>query len=95
MPRAGLRRGPEAKCRTFSDGLRGFHGGRFAPRRGASPLTTTACNSLTTQLASYEALMNLARKSVGPVSIANSDAAWSAYAHAAIDEAFRAVREVG
>jgi spermidine dehydrogenase len=39
--------------------------------------------------------MNLARKPVGHVSIANSDAAWSAYAHAAIDEAFRAVREVG
>ncbi len=38
--------------------------------------------------------MNLAREPVGHVSIANSDAAWSAYAHAAIDEAFRAVREV-
>ena len=42
-----------------------------------------------------EKLMNLARQPVGKVSIANSDAAWSAYAHAAIDEAYRAVGEVG
>lgn len=38
--------------------------------------------------------MNLARQPLGRVSIANSDAAWSAYAHAAIDEAHRAVGEV-
>ena len=30
---------------------------------------------------------------VGRVTIANSDAAWSAYAHSAIDEAYRAVTE--
>ena len=30
----------------------------------------------------------------GRVSIANSDAAWDAYAHSAIDEADRAVREL-
>lgn len=52
-------------------------------------------NSLFDDADESEALMNLARKPVGQVSIANSDAAWSAYAHAAIDEAFRAVREVG
>ncbi len=52
-------------------------------------------NSLFDDADESEALMNLARKPVGHVSIANSDAAWSAYAHAAIDEAFRAVREVG
>ncbi|EZP62489.1 NAD(P)/FAD-dependent oxidoreductase [Pseudomonas sp. CCUG 57209] len=52
-------------------------------------------NSLFDNADESEALMNLARKPVGHVSIANSDAAWSAYAHAAIDEAFRAVREVG
>ncbi|WP_179179460.1 NAD(P)-binding protein [Pseudomonas sivasensis] len=52
-------------------------------------------NSLFDNVDESEALMNLARKPVGHVSIANSDAAWSAYAHAAIDEAFRAVREVG
>jgi spermidine dehydrogenase len=36
----------------------------------------------------------LARRPVGRVSIAGSDAAWSAYAHAAIDEAHRAVVEI-
>lgn len=41
-----------------------------------------------------EQWMELARKPVGKVSIANSDAAWSAYAHAAIDEAWRAVGEL-
>lgn len=38
-------------------------------------------------------LMELARKKVGQVTIANSDSAWSAYAHSAIDEAYRAVTE--
>ncbi|PQZ95340.1 MULTISPECIES: FAD/NAD(P)-binding protein [Pseudomonas] len=52
-------------------------------------------NSLFDDADESEALMNLARKPVGHVSIANSDAAWSAYAHAAIDEAYRAVGEVG
>ena len=51
-------------------------------------------NSLFDDADENEALMNLARKPVGHVSIANSDAAWSAYAHAAIDEAYRAVGEV-
>jgi spermidine dehydrogenase len=51
-------------------------------------------NSLFDDADESEALMNLARKPVGHVSIANSDAAWSAYAHAAIDEAYRAVGEV-
>jgi spermidine dehydrogenase len=40
-----------------------------------------------------ESLMNLARRRVGNVTIANSDAGWSAYAHSAIDEAYRAVSE--
>ena len=35
-----------------------------------------------------------ARTPVGRVTIANSDSAWEAYAHAAIDEAHRAVREL-
>ena len=38
-------------------------------------------------------VMDEARKPFGRVAIANSDAAWNAYAHAAIDEADRAVRE--
>ncbi len=36
----------------------------------------------------------IARKPAGRVAIANSDAGWHAYAHAAIDEAHRAVGEV-
>ncbi len=40
------------------------------------------------------ALQEVARQKVGRISIANSDAAWSAYAHAAIDEAARAVGEL-
>ncbi len=51
-------------------------------------------NSLFDDADESAALMNLARKPLGHVSIANSDAAWSAYAHAAIDEAYRAVCEV-
>ncbi|MCF5667404.1 FAD/NAD(P)-binding protein [Pseudomonas marginalis] len=51
-------------------------------------------NSLFDDADESEAWMNLARKPVGHVSIANSDAAWSAYAHAAIDEAYRAVGEI-
>jgi spermidine dehydrogenase len=34
------------------------------------------------------------RARLGRISVAGSDAAWSAYAHAAIDEAYRASREV-
>jgi len=51
-------------------------------------------NSLFDDADESEAWMTLAKKPLGHVSIANSDAAWSAYAHAAIDEAFRAVGEV-
>ncbi|NWA70113.1 NAD(P)-binding protein [Pseudomonas reactans] len=51
-------------------------------------------NSLFDDADQSEAWMNLAKKPVGHVSIANSDAAWSAYAHAAIDEAYRAVGEI-
>jgi spermidine dehydrogenase len=39
-------------------------------------------------------LVERARKPAGRVAIANSDSGWSAYAHAAIDQAQRAVREV-
>lgn len=42
-----------------------------------------------------EALMHLARKPLGRVVIANSDAAWDAYLHSAIDQAWRAVGELG
>ena len=52
-------------------------------------------NSLYDDADESKKLMELARQPVGKVSIANSDAAWSAYAHAAIDEAHRAVGEIG
>ena len=51
-------------------------------------------NSLFDDEQESEKLMNLARTKVGNVTIANSDAAWDAYAHAAIDEAWRAVGEL-
>lgn len=51
-------------------------------------------NTLYDDEAESEALMELARSKVGNVAIANSDAAWDAYAHAAIDQAVRAVREL-
>lgn len=41
-----------------------------------------------------EALQDVARAPIGHVAVANSDAAWSAYSHAAIDEAARAVEQV-
>lgn len=41
-----------------------------------------------------EAVMALARRPMGRVAIANSDAGWSAYAQAAIDQAQRAVHEL-
>ncbi|HLS81406.1 MAG TPA: NAD(P)-binding protein [Steroidobacter sp.] len=40
------------------------------------------------------ALQDVARRPIGRIAIANSDAAWSAYAHAAIDEAARAVAQL-
>ena len=39
-------------------------------------------------------LMTIARQPIGRIAIANSDSAWSAYAHSAIDAAYRAVGEV-
>jgi spermidine dehydrogenase len=41
-----------------------------------------------------ENLPKLARAAIGNISLAGSDAAWNAYAHAAIDEAQRAAAEV-
>lgn len=39
-------------------------------------------------------IIDRARKPVGRIAIANSDSDWSAYAHAAIDQAWRAVNEL-
>jgi spermidine dehydrogenase len=51
-------------------------------------------NSLLGDGADDEDTMRRARRPVGRVTIANSDAGWSAYAHAAIDQAHRAVGEL-
>ncbi|MDU9389620.1 FAD-dependent oxidoreductase [Pseudomonas sp. zfem002] len=51
-------------------------------------------NTLFDDAEQTEQWMKTARRPLGKVSIANSDAAWSAYAHAAIDEAWRAVGEL-
>jgi len=42
----------------------------------------------------WDSIMRLARQKSGRVAIANSDAGWDAYAHVAIDQADRAVREL-
>jgi spermidine dehydrogenase len=39
-------------------------------------------------------LQGTARQLVGRIAIGNSDAAWNAYAHAAVDEAGRAIRQL-
>ena len=51
-------------------------------------------NSLFDPPASGTEPSEIASARVGRVAIANSDAAWDAYAHAAIDEAHRAVNEL-
>jgi spermidine dehydrogenase len=57
------------------------HGYAFTPE----PLNTDA---------QQDAREVLARKPVGRVTIANSDAGWDAYTHVAIDQAYRAVSEI-
>jgi spermidine dehydrogenase len=51
-------------------------------------------NSLVEDEQAADAARRLARRPLGRVTIANSDAGWSAYAHAAIDQAYRAVGEL-
>jgi spermidine dehydrogenase len=51
-------------------------------------------NTLVDDWDEHEATAALARRPLGRVTIANSDAGWSAYAHVAIDEARRAVAEL-
>jgi spermidine dehydrogenase len=41
-----------------------------------------------------ESMFTAARKRIGRVTIANSDSQWDAYAHVAIDQAARAVRDL-
>ena len=51
-------------------------------------------NSLYEDEKESERIINLARKPFKNITIANSDAAWIPYMHAAIDEAHRAVNEI-
>lgn len=51
-------------------------------------------SSLFDDLDKMPEIMTEARKPVGRIAIANSDADWNAYAHAAIDQAWRAVNEL-
>jgi len=51
-------------------------------------------NSLFDQETSGPPPFEIGRKRCGSVTIANSDAAWNAYAHEAIDQAWRAVGEL-
>jgi spermidine dehydrogenase len=51
-------------------------------------------NTLVDDWDESEKIIAQARRPVGRVTIANSDAAWQAYAHAAIDQAHRAVAEL-
>lgn len=52
-------------------------------------------NTLFDQPGDNETIPARARQRIGRVTIANSDASWEAYAHAAIDQAWRAVDELG
>lgn len=83
------------------DELSRILGPRFNPKRDVTAITVFrwahgyayGFNSLFDR-DSDSLLQDAARAPVGRVAIANSDAAWSAYAHAAIDEAARAVDEL-
>jgi spermidine dehydrogenase len=86
--------------RHATDELGRILGKTFNPARDVAAITVFrwahgyayGFNSLFDKESELE-LQDRARARVGRVSIANSDAAWSAYAHAAIDEAARAVDE--
>lgn len=77
--------------------------GGFDPDRDLAALTVNrwshgyawGLNTLADDEDTYEDTIALACQPVGKVAIANADAAWSAYAHSAIDEAHRAVGELG
>lgn len=51
-------------------------------------------NSLYDNEEESEKIMATAKRLYGNIAIANSDAAWDAYAHAAMDEAMRAIKEL-
>ncbi|WP_395490491.1 NAD(P)-binding protein [Cedecea davisae] len=51
-------------------------------------------NSLSDDMEKMPEIISRARQPIGRITIANSDSDWSAYAHAAIDQAWRAVNEL-
>lgn len=51
-------------------------------------------STLSDDMEYFETAMEIANKPFGNIYIANSDAEWSAYAHAAIDAAFRSIDEL-
>ncbi len=65
-----------------------------SPSIAGRTATPGAPNTLVDDWEAHEAIIESARRPVGRVTIANSDSAWSAYAHVAIDEAHRAVSEL-
>ncbi len=77
--------------------------GGFDPDRDLAALTVNrwshgyawGVNTLYDDEDTYEDTMALACRPLGRIAIANADAAWSAYAHSAIDEAHRAIGELG
>jgi spermidine dehydrogenase len=88
----------EAKIRDELDRMLGAGG--FVSGRDIAAITVNrwshgysySANSLFDE--AVAATTGLARKPFGRVAIANSDARWSPYAHSAVDEAYRAVREL-
>ena len=90
----------EARIRDDLDRMLG--GGGFASSRDIAAITVNRWshgysydhNSLFDDDKSFAGTSAVARRTAGRVAIANSDAAWSAYAHSAIDAASRAVREL-
>lgn len=102
---AGRQRLQSSPYREFErhafDELSRILGSRFDPERDVAGITVFrwghgyayGFNSLFDSDEELS-LQDVARVPVGRVAIANSDAAWSAYAHAAIDEAARAVDEL-
>jgi spermidine dehydrogenase len=89
----------EAKIRDQLDRMLGSGG--FSAERDIAAITVNRWShgysygaSTLFDDADYETIVERARQPVGRIAIANSDATWDAYAHAAIDQAARAVREL-
>jgi spermidine dehydrogenase len=90
----------EARIRDQLDRMMGAGG--FASGRDIRGITVNrwshgysySFNSLFDKAGDEERLTTLARKPSGRVTIANSDAGWDPLANAAIDQAWRAVREL-